>query len=32
MLSIIPGAGHLPPVEQPIATTRVLAEFLQSLP
>jgi YbgC/YbaW family acyl-CoA thioester hydrolase len=31
MLSIIPGAGHLPPVEQPLATTRVLAEFLQSL-
>ena len=31
-LSIIPGAGHLPPVEQPLATTRVLAEFLQSLP
>jgi 3-oxoadipate enol-lactonase len=32
MLSVIPGAGHLPPVEQPLATTRVLAEFLQSLP
>ena len=32
MLSVIPGAGHLPPVEQPIATTRVLAEFLESLP
>jgi len=32
MLSVIPGAGHLPPVEQPISTTRVLAEFLQSLP
>jgi len=31
-LSIIPGSGHLPPVEQPLATTRVLAEFLQSLP
>lgn len=31
MLSIIPGAGHLPPVEQPLATTRVLTEFLQSL-
>ncbi|MGH7701503.1 MAG: alpha/beta fold hydrolase, partial [Gemmatimonadales bacterium] len=30
-LSVIPGAGHLPPVEQPAATTRVLAEFLQSL-
>lgn len=32
ILSIIPGAGHLPPVEQPIATTRVLTEFLDSLP
>ncbi|MEO6067303.1 MAG: alpha/beta fold hydrolase [Gemmatimonadota bacterium] len=32
MLSVIPAAGHLPPVEQPIATTRVLTEFLQSLP
>ena len=32
LLSMIPGAGHLPPVEQPIATTRVLTEFLQSLP
>ena len=32
LLSVIPGAGHLPPIEQPIATTRVLAEFLQSLP
>jgi pimeloyl-ACP methyl ester carboxylesterase len=31
VLSIIPGAGHLPPVEQPLATTRVLTEFLQSL-
>ena len=31
-LSVIPGAGHLPPVEQPLATTRVLTEFLQSLP
>ncbi len=32
ILSVIPGAGHLPPVEQPISTTRVLTEFLQSLP
>ncbi len=32
MLSVIPGAGHLPPVEQPLATTRVITEFLQSLP
>jgi len=31
-LAIIPGAGHLPPVEQPEATTRILAEFLASLP
>jgi pimeloyl-ACP methyl ester carboxylesterase len=31
VLSVIPGAGHLPPVEQPLATTRVLTEFLQSL-
>jgi pimeloyl-ACP methyl ester carboxylesterase len=29
--SVIPGSGHLPPVEQPLATTRVLAEFLESL-
>jgi pimeloyl-ACP methyl ester carboxylesterase len=32
VLSVIPGAGHLPAVEQPIATTRVIAEFLESLP
>lgn len=31
VLSIIPGAGHLPAVEQPTATTRVIAEFLESL-
>ncbi|MDP9144995.1 MAG: alpha/beta hydrolase, partial [Actinomycetota bacterium] len=31
VLNIIPGAGHLPPIEQPLATTRVLTEFLQSL-
>jgi pimeloyl-ACP methyl ester carboxylesterase len=30
-LAIIPGAGHLPPVEQPAATTRLLREFLGSL-
>jgi YbgC/YbaW family acyl-CoA thioester hydrolase len=30
-LAIIPGAGHLPPVEQPAATTRSLREFLGSL-
>jgi YbgC/YbaW family acyl-CoA thioester hydrolase len=31
-LAIIPGAGHLPPVEQPAATTESLREFLRSLP
>ena len=30
-LATIPGAGHLPPVEQPSATTRILREFLGSL-
>jgi 3-oxoadipate enol-lactonase len=30
-LAIIPGAGHLPPVEQPEATTERLREFLRSL-
>ncbi|MGH7509046.1 MAG: alpha/beta fold hydrolase [Gemmatimonadales bacterium] len=30
-LAIIPGAGHLPPVEQPAATTESLLEFLRSL-
>jgi YbgC/YbaW family acyl-CoA thioester hydrolase len=30
-LAVIPGAGHLPPVEQPGATTRVLRDFLRSL-
>jgi pimeloyl-ACP methyl ester carboxylesterase len=30
-LSIIPCAGHLPPVEQPAATTQALREFLASL-
>jgi 3-oxoadipate enol-lactonase len=30
-LEIIPGAGHLPPVEQPEATTRSLREFLNSI-
>ena len=27
----IPGAGHLAPLEQPIATSRVVSEFLQAL-
>lgn len=31
VLGVIPNAGHLPPVEQPLATTRVLGEFLDSL-
>lgn len=30
-LKVIPGAGHLVPMEQPVATTRVVAEFLESL-
>jgi 3-oxoadipate enol-lactonase len=30
-LVIVPGAGHLPPVEQPAATTENLREFLRSL-
>jgi 3-oxoadipate enol-lactonase len=30
-LTVIPGAGHLPPVEQPAATTAALREFLGSL-
>jgi len=30
-LSIIPGAGHLPPLEQPSATTAALREFLDTV-
>jgi 3-oxoadipate enol-lactonase len=30
-LAIIPGAAHLPPVEQPAATTRSLREFLDGI-
>jgi 3-oxoadipate enol-lactonase len=30
-LAVIPGAGHLPPVEQPAATTHTLLEFVNSL-
>jgi YbgC/YbaW family acyl-CoA thioester hydrolase len=30
-IAIVPGAGHLPPVEQPQATTERLREFLRSL-
>jgi YbgC/YbaW family acyl-CoA thioester hydrolase len=30
-LVIIPGAGHLPPIEQPAATTECLRDFLRSI-
>jgi len=30
--AVIPAAGHLVPVEQPVATGRVLREFLEALP
>jgi len=30
-LAVVPGAAHLPPVEQPDATTAILREFLRSL-
>jgi pimeloyl-ACP methyl ester carboxylesterase len=30
-LTVIPDAGHLTPMEQPVATSRVIAEFLQAL-
>ena len=30
-LVIIPGSGHLPPVERPVETTRALVEFLRAL-
>ena len=30
-LAVVPGAGHLTPVEQPQATTTLLAEFLKGL-
>jgi 3-oxoadipate enol-lactonase len=30
-LAVIPGAGHVPPVEQPQATTEALRDFLVSL-
>jgi pimeloyl-ACP methyl ester carboxylesterase len=29
--AVVPGAAHLPPVEQPAATTALLREFLESL-
>ena len=28
---VIPGAGHLPPLEQPAAWNRILADFLGQL-
>jgi len=31
-LTVIPGAGHLAPLEQPVATGRVISEFLEALP
>jgi YbgC/YbaW family acyl-CoA thioester hydrolase len=31
-VEVIPGAGHLPPVEQAEATSRVLRDFLEGLP
>jgi pimeloyl-ACP methyl ester carboxylesterase len=31
-LAEIPGAGHMTPVEQPHEFSRVLSEFLESLP
>jgi len=30
--TVIAEAGHLPPMEQPIATSRVIGEFLEALP
>jgi len=30
-LTIIPGAGHLPPLEQALATSRVMSEFLHAI-
>ncbi len=30
-LTLIPDAGHLTPLEQPVATSRVITEFLQAL-
>jgi 3-oxoadipate enol-lactonase len=30
-LAVVPDAGHLPPVEQPAATTEILRQFLSSL-
>ena len=32
MLKVIPGAGHLAPMEQPLLVTQALQEFLGSLP
>jgi pimeloyl-ACP methyl ester carboxylesterase len=29
--AVIPGAGHLAPLEQPLATSRVLADFLDTV-
>jgi len=32
VLRVVPKAGHLPPVEQPLITTQIIQEFLDSLP
>ena len=29
--AVIPGAGHVAPLEQPLATSRVLTEFLEAV-
>ena len=29
---VIPGAGHVPPLERPAATTQALLEFLHAIP
>jgi len=29
--AVIPGAGHVAPLEQPLAVSRVLSDFLESV-
>jgi len=29
---VVPAAGHIAPLEQPLATSRLLADFLRGLP
>jgi pimeloyl-ACP methyl ester carboxylesterase len=31
-LTVIPGAGHVSPLEAPLTVTRVIAEFLEGVP